>query len=95
VLYTNKVETNRPDMALREKKKRKVFVIDVAIPNTHNISIINYCGKTTRKYCELKQEIKRLWKVEDVRVVPLIISTTGVISKCLHESIKLLELTST
>jgi len=32
---------------------------------------------------------------ENVKMVPLVISTTGVIPKCLHESIKLLELAST
>jgi len=38
---------------------------------------------------------KNMWKVEDVKVVPLIISTAGVILKCLHGSINLLEFAST
>jgi len=38
-----------------------------------------------RKHCVLQQEVKRMWQVEDVKVVvPLVISTTGVTPKCLH-----------
>jgi len=48
-----------------------------------------------RKYCELQQEIKRMWEVEDVNVVPFVISTIGVIPKCLHKNIKRLKLSST
>jgi len=44
---------------------------------------------------ELQQKIIIVWEVEDVKMVPFEISTTGIIPKCLHESIKLLELSST
>jgi len=38
-------------------------------------------AKIQRKYCELQQEIKRMWEVENVNGVPLIISITEVIPK--------------
>jgi hypothetical protein len=60
------------------------------VPNTHNL--INSCKEKINKYQQLAEEIKRLWKQQMVQVVQVIISATGVIPKCLFDSLKTLDL---
>jgi len=79
-------------MVLRDKKKRKVIIMDVAVPNSNNM--METIAEKQRKYRELQQEIKRMWQVEDVNVVPLVITTTKVLPKCINGSITQLELSS-
>jgi len=73
-------------MVLWGREKRNEIIIYVTVLNTHNM--METIVKIKRKYCELQQKIKRMCDMENVNVVPLIISTTGVIQKYLHEKIK-------
>jgi predicted nucleic acid-binding protein len=44
------------------------------------------------KYQELAEKIKRMWKQEEVNIVPLILSNTGIIPKKLFTSISSINL---
>jgi hypothetical protein len=44
------------------------------------------------KYQQLAEDIKRLWEQQTVQVMPLINAATGVIPKCLFDSLKILDL---
>jgi hypothetical protein len=72
------------------KKTKDIFLIDTAVPNTHNIA------KTTtdkqKKYQELANEICAMWKQKAVQVIPIVISSTGVIPKSLSQSLTRLNL---
>ncbi|KAL1448060.1 hypothetical protein WDU94_013882, partial [Cyamophila willieti] len=81
---------NRPDTILRDNIKRKVIIIDYGVVNTNNIQK-TYVEKIN-KYQQLVFEIKRLWDIEDVKIVPIIISTTGLIPKTIPKSLDILEL---
>jgi hypothetical protein len=81
---------NRPDITLINKMKKTVYLIDVAIPNTPNLEK-NY-NERIQNYLPLAEEIKSVWKLNSVIIVPIIISTTGVIPKSLHRSIATLHL---
>ena len=58
---------------------------DIAVPNTHNI--LNTVAEKKRKYTDLGDEVVRMWKLEKVHIVPVVLSATGVIPKNLHESL--------
>ena len=72
------------------KKTKNSFLIDIAVPNTHNLA------KTTtdkqNKYQELANEICAMWKQKAAQVMPIVISTTGVIPKSLSQSLTRLNL---
>jgi hypothetical protein len=72
------------------KKTKNTFLIDTAIPNTHNLA------KTTtekqNKYQELANEVRDMWKQDTVQVVTIVISATGIIPKSLSQSLKRLNL---
>jgi hypothetical protein len=90
-IFTAKtLSNNRPDITLVDKVAEKVTLIDIAIVNTHNLeSTHNY---KISKYMNLQSEIKAQWQVDHVKIVPIVLSTTGVITNNLHVDIKDLDL---
>ena len=45
------------------------------------------------KYQELKREIKHLWKLRKVQIVPVVVGALGFVTKRLRELVKELEIT--
>ncbi|CAG4919909.1 unnamed protein product [Colias eurytheme] len=90
ILTDKTIHHNRPDITLHDKKNKTVYLIDVAIPNTHNLNT-THTSKLT-KYTDLTIELKSQWQVNTVKTIPIIISSTGVIPKTLHASLKILNL---
>jgi hypothetical protein len=68
------------------KETENTFLIDIAVPNTHNLTKT----KTNKqnKYQELANEICAMWKQSTAQVIPLVISSAGVIPKSLPQSPK-------
>lgn len=84
------IVNNRPDIILIDKKYRTCYITDVAVPLSHNVEK-TITGKIN-KYQELSEEIKRIWNMEKVYIVPIVISATGIIPKQLQNSFKILNL---
>ena len=72
------------------KKTKNTLLIDIAIPSTHNLS--KTITDKQNKYQELANEICAMWKQKAVHVVPIVISSTGVIPKSLSQSLTRLNL---
>jgi len=72
------------------KKTKTPFLIDTAVPNTHNLA------KTTtdkqNKYQEVANEICAMWNKNAAQVIPIVISSTGVIPKSVSQNLKRLNL---
>jgi len=62
----------------------------MAVPNTHNLA--KTATDKHNKYQELANEICAMWKQNTSQVIPLVISSTGVIPKPLPQSLKKLNL---
>lgn len=92
ILTDRTIHYNRPDITLINKITKIGYLIDVAIPNSHNLQAT--IAEKLTKYVELKDEITRLWHLQNVTIVPLVLSTTGVIPKQLHQSLVTLNLPS-
>lgn len=90
ILTDKTIHYNRPDITLVNKATKAVYLIDVSVPNTHNL--LRSITDKINKYTELKQEIIRIWNLHKAYIVPLVLSTTGVIPIHLHHSLKILEL---
>jgi len=72
------------------KKTKNTFSIDIAVPNTHNLAKI--ITDKQNKYQELANKIRAMWKQNAAQVIPIVISSTGVIPKSLSQSPKILDL---
>jgi len=68
------------------KKTKNTFLIDITVPNTHNIAKI--LTDKRNKYQERANEICDMWKQNTALVISLVISSTGVIPKSLTQSLK-------
>ena len=76
------IPANRPDITFTNKKKTKTtYLIDIAVPNTHNLA--KAITERQRKYQELANELCAMWKQNTAQVVPIVISSAGVIPKSL------------
>ena len=69
-----RLEHNRPDIVLENKKDRSCLLIDIACP--FDTRIDRKEKEKIEVYQDLKREIKRMWNVKEVTIVPLIIGRT-------------------
>ncbi|KAG6462064.1 hypothetical protein O3G_MSEX013040 [Manduca sexta] len=90
ILTDKTIHNNRPDITLIDKVKKEIYIIDIAVPNTHNIQ--KTITEKIHKYTELKEEVHRIWKMDRVYIVPLVLSSTGVIPKYLLHSLNVINL---
>jgi len=65
-------------------------MIDIAVPNKHHLAKTITEKQST--YQELANEICAMWKQNTVQVIPIVISSMGVIPKSLSQSLKRLNL---
>lgn len=86
IITDRTVHHNRPDIVFHNKHTKEVYLIDIAVPNTHNITTTSQ--EKIRKYEELKIEIKRIWDAEKISIVPIIISTTGIVPNSLQKNLE-------
>ena len=73
------MEARRPDLILVGKKAKSCMIIDVAVPGDSRI-----CEKEIEKieiYQNLKRELKRLFWLKKIEVVPVVVGALGCISK--------------
>jgi hypothetical protein len=84
---TNKtISFNRPDITFINKKTKNIFLIDIAVPNTNKLA--KTVTDKQNKYQELANGICAMWKQNTAQVIPIAISSKGVIPKSLPQSLK-------
>ena len=66
---------NKPDIVIVNKRTNEATIIDVAIPNDHNLARKRL--DKLRAYTDLSVEIKTLWNLTKVTIVPVIIGAMG------------------
>jgi hypothetical protein len=84
------LEYNKPDIVLIDRKTNKGIIIDIAVPDSENIQ--KTISTKITKYQPLRIELKRMWKLAEVIVVPAVLSATGVIPKTLERNLKILSI---
>ena len=85
-MHTDKtIPFNRPDITFMKKKTKNTCLIDIAVPDTHNLA--KTIADKQNKYQELANEICAMWKQKAAQVTPIVISSTGVIPKSLSQSL--------
>ena len=83
ILTDRTVDFNRPDLILINKKEKNAIIIDVAVPLSHNVKKTE--NEKRSKYDNLRFEIKRLWKLNEVTIYPVVISAEGMVSTDLRD----------
>ena len=65
-------------------------MINITVPNTHNLA--KTITDKQNKYQELANEICAMWKQKAAQLIPIVISSTGVIPKSLLQNLTRLNL---
>ncbi|KAI5728128.1 hypothetical protein M8J77_011939 [Diaphorina citri] len=73
--------SNRPDILFINKKEKKAAIIDVKIPMDDNIHIHIAYTEKLMKYDDLKRQMKNMHQLDEVTVLPIIITTNGLVHK--------------
>lgn len=84
------VDYNRPDIVLIEKYQKFGIIIDIAVPLSHNI-MKTETEKIT-KYENLALELKNMWHLTGVTIIPLVISAEGIMSEAFKKNLQKLHL---
>jgi hypothetical protein len=93
VLTDIHIQHNRPDIIILNKQQKQAYLLDIAVPNSHNIT--QTYNTKINKYLELSVAMRNLWSLEKNSVLPLIISATGIVPQSLFKNLKILDLENT
>ena len=70
----NLIEAGRPDLIVIDKKEQKGIITDIAVTADAEEK------EKVKKYQDLKKEIRSLWKLRNVEIVPVVIGVLGNVS---------------
>ena len=76
------VEHRKPDIVLVNKEEKTCLLIDIACPG--DIRIKNKEDEKLGNYEKLKREVKKLWNMDKVEIVPIIVGALGKVTKNLE-----------
>ena len=74
----NLIDARRHDLIVINKKEQKGIIIDIAVPA--DVRVKEKEKEKVEKYQDLKKEIKRLWKLGNVEIVPVVVGALGSVS---------------
>jgi hypothetical protein len=93
VLTDIHIKHNRPDIIILNKQQKQAYLLDIAVPNSHNIT--QTYNTKINKYLELSVAMRNLWCLEKNSILPLVISATGIVPQSLFKNLKILDLDNT
>jgi hypothetical protein len=91
--YDIHIKHNRPDIIILNKQQKQAYLLDIAVPNSHNIT--QTYNTKINKYLELSVAMRNLWCLEKISILPLVISATGIVPQSLFKNLKILDLDNT
>ena len=77
------IEARRPDIVLVKKKEATAVIVDIAVPGDTRIKTREQ--DKILKYQDLKREIKKLWNLKSVMVVPIVVGALGAVTPNLRK----------
>lgn len=88
VITDKEIRHNKPDILIRNKKDNTAFIIDISIPLDENIRKARV--EKISKYTDLANELKDIYQLKNVHIVPIIISANGLVDRELAGALKML-----
>jgi len=77
-----------PDMLLKHKKEKSALLIEVSVPNDFGLDAAEIRNMT--KYQDLKNDVKRIWKLKKAEIISVIIGAAGTRKKTLSDDLKII-----
>jgi hypothetical protein len=92
-IYLHFFAIPRPDIIILNKQQKQAYLLDIAVPNSHNIT--QTYNTKINKYLELSVAMRNLWCLKKNSILPLVISATGIVPQSLFKNLKILDLDNT
>uniref|UniRef100_H2ZWF0 Reverse transcriptase domain-containing protein n=1 Tax=Latimeria chalumnae TaxID=7897 RepID=H2ZWF0_LATCH len=89
-ITTDHTVAHSQEILVLDWKNKWADIIDIAIPNNENVS--KTWAEKIRKYQDFASDLKHVYQLESMRVLPVIISVNGLVPKALHRSFEHLRL---
>ena len=89
IQYDSLIECRRPEIMVVLKKKKECKIIDIAVPGDSRIGEKEL--EKMEKYDDLKREIKRMWVMRKIEVIPIVVGALGAVSRKLGNWIEKLD----
>ena len=80
------IKARKPDIVVVNKNERSCAIIDIAISG--DIRVSEKEKEKMKRYQELKGEIKRMWNIRSIKVIPVEVGALGSTSKKLKKCIE-------
>ena len=77
------IQHRRPDIVIVYKNERRCHIVDVAVPGDKRVELKEQ--EKIEKYGDLRREIKKIWKLKYVGVIPIIVGALGIVSNNLKD----------
>lgn len=92
IITDRNVGHNRPDIVVFYKRIKQAYLIDITIPLDENLR--NSRNEKILKYQALSQEIKSIYSLDRVTVLPVVLTCNGLVDRTLKNALERLELPS-
>ena len=79
------IKANRPDIIVKDCKKKTCLLIDMTVPSDRNLSLKQY--EKISGYKDLEIEIQKMWHLKAI-VIPVVVGALGMIKKKTEDHIK-------
>ena len=79
------IKARKLDVVVVNKNERSCAIIDMAIPGDTRVSEKE--KEKIERYQEIKREIKRMWNIRSIKVIPVVVGALGSTSKKLKKCI--------
>ena len=80
------IKARKPNIVVVNKNEKSCAIIDIAIPG--DIRVSKKEKENIERYRKLKREIKRMWNIRSIKVIPVAVRTLCSTSKKLKSSIE-------
>ena len=80
------IKARKPNIVVVNKNEKSCAIIDIAIPG--DIRVSKKEKENIERYQKLKREIKRMWNIRSIKVIPVAVRTLCSTSKKLKSSIE-------
>ena len=87
VMIQQRDHSKEPDITVVHKNETRCAIIDIAVPG--DIRVIKKEKEKVERYQELKREIRKMWNIKSIRVIPVVVGALDTTSKklkiCIEE----------
>ena len=84
------IQHRRPDIVIVYKNERRCHIVDVAVPGDKRVEQKEQ--EKIEKYGDLRREIKKIWKLKYVGVIPIVVGALGIVSNNLKDWLEKMDL---